>query len=326
MKVKFNRYERIAGLFVLTAVVGSIAALMGMAVKKGWFEPKVKFTTRVKNAEGLREGTIIEMAGLRAGSVSEIVLHSNNEIVVRLEISERFHERIRKGSVVRAIRPFVIGEKILEISVGSDEEPMLLAGGEIRNVPTMDVMDLVSGKALGPYMESLGMMAENLKHVAQALLDPQRSKALIKMFDDLQPLVRNASSLTKEAVIVMRDVNQNKRVARLVANLDTVTTEVAKLMPALAKDSPEMAEDLKKIARNVAVLSDELQKTLPILQEIGPEVPRASRRAMEALDETVVTLKALQKSFLMRGNVRDVREEEAARDQRLPANQKSEQK
>jgi phospholipid/cholesterol/gamma-HCH transport system substrate-binding protein len=319
MKVKFNRYERIAGLFVLTAVIGTCAALMGMAVKKGWFETKVKFVTKMKNAEGLREGTLIEMAGLRAGSVSEIELRSNNEILVRMEISERFHERIRKDSVVRAIRPFVIGEKILEVSVGSDEVPMLVAGNEIRNVPTMDVMDLVSGKALGPYMESLGMMADNLKHVAQALLDPERSKALIRMFDDLQPLVRNASSLTKEAAVVMRDVNKDKRLSRLVANLDTVSTEVAKMMPVLVKESPEMAEDLKRIAHNVAVLSEELQKTLPILQEIGPEVPRASRRAMEALDETVVTLKALQKSFLLRGNVRDVRDEEALR---MPAQEK----
>ena len=277
-------------------------------------------------AEGLREGTLVQMAGLRAGSVTEIELHSNNEIVVRMEIAERFQERLRKDSVVRAIRPFVIGEKILEVTVGSDEEPKLLAGAEIRSEATMDMMDLVSGKSLGPYMESMGMMAENLKHVAQALLDPERSRALIRMFDDLHPLVKNASSLTKEAVGILREANKDKRVSRLVANLDTVTTEIAKMMPALAKDSPEMAEDLKKIAKNVAVLTEELHKTLPVLQEIGPELPRASRRAMEALDETVVTLKALQKSFLLRGNVRDVKEEEFTREQRLPANQKSEQK
>jgi hypothetical protein len=32
---------------------------------------------------------------------------------------------------------------------------------------------------------------------------------------------------------------------------------------------------------------------------------------LEALDETVVTLKALQKSFLLRGSAAEVREEEA---------------
>ncbi len=52
---------------------------------------------------------------------------------------------------------------------------------------------------------------------------------------------------------------------------------------------------------------------------MGPELPRTSKRAIEALDETVVTLKALQKSFLLRGSVQEVRTEEADRE-RKPAN------
>ena len=72
----------------------------------------------------------------------------------------------------------------------------------------------------------------------------------------------------------------------------------------------------------MAILTDEVQKTLPLLKEAAPEIPHASRRALEALDETVVTLKAIQKSFLLRGNVEDVRKEEAVREQkktRVPA-------
>jgi phospholipid/cholesterol/gamma-HCH transport system substrate-binding protein len=48
------------------------------------------------------------------------------------------------------------------------------------------------------------------------------------------------------------------------------------------------------------------------MHDVGPELPGASRRLLEALNETVVLLKAMQKSFLMRGNVREVREEEEA--------------
>jgi hypothetical protein len=48
-------------------------------------------------------------------------------------------------------------------------------------------------------------------------------------------------------------------------------------------------------------------------------------RAVEALNEAVVTLKAIQKSFFLRGNVEEVREEEAKQaetksDGRTPAN------
>ena len=318
MKIKFNQYERVAGLFVLAAVVGAIATLGALAVQKGWFEAKIKYTTSLRNAEGIREGTVVQIAGLRAGSVTHVELRANNEIIVQLEIAKKFDERIREESRVRAVRPFVIGEKVLEISVASDSSRKLVAGESIQSEATTDMMDFVSGKSMGASLESLNKILENVKTIADALLDPQRTKAIVQMVDDLSPLVKNASTLSKEAVIVMHDVNEDKRLSRMIANLDVMTSELAKLTPQLAHDTPELASDMKKIAKNMAVLTDELQKTLPMLQEIGPEVPRASRRAMEALDETVVTLKALQKSFLLRGSVRDVKEEEA-REQRLPA-------
>jgi phospholipid/cholesterol/gamma-HCH transport system substrate-binding protein len=75
----------------------------------------------------------------------------------------------------------------------------------------------------------------------------------------------------------------------------------------------------------MAILSTEMNKALPLLQQVAPEFPRTSRRAMEALDETVVTLKALQKSFILRGGAKEVREEEAARD-RVPASTKDNEK
>ncbi|MNL48442.1 hypothetical protein D3C87_1713010 [compost metagenome] len=55
----------------------------------------------------------------------------------------------------------------------------------------------------------------------------------------------------------------------------------------------------------------------PAMKEIEPELPGASVRLVEALNETVVVLKAMQKSFFMKSNVKEVLEEEA---QRLPAN------
>ena len=50
MKIKFNHFERVAGLFVLTALVGCIGAAMAVAIKKGWFATKVPFETIMPSA------------------------------------------------------------------------------------------------------------------------------------------------------------------------------------------------------------------------------------------------------------------------------------
>ncbi|MEK7357482.1 MAG: MlaD family protein [Bdellovibrionota bacterium] len=318
MKLKFNLYERVAGLFVLVAIVGALAATVAVAIKKGWFEDKVHLVTDLKNADGVREGTVVQMAGLRAGRVNQVALKTNNEIMVKFEVSERFADRVRADSVVRVIRPFIIGEKVLDISVGSETERILAENDSIKSEATMDIMDLVSGKTLGPSLETLGKMMENLKFVAEELFDPERSKAIVEMFDDVRPLLRNANVLTAEAAGMLKKINKKDQVVRMVGNLAVLTDELALALPVIRKESPQLASDLAKIAKNMAVLTDEVSKTLPLMKDVAPEIPRASRRAIEALDETVVTLKALQKSFLLRSNVREVRSEEAERE-RKPA-------
>lgn len=323
MKIKFNMYERVAGLFVLGAIFGGIAVTIGVAVKKGWFERKIHLETSLETADGVRAGTLVQMAGLRAGSVTSVELKSNNQVHVKFEISEKFHDRVRGDSIVQVTRPFIIGEKVLDITVGSDGAPAVAEHAFLRSQKTADIMDLVSGRTLGPYLETMGHMMENLKFVAEAFLDPERSKVIVRIFDELNPLVKNMNGMSREVTGLLKEVNQKKKLVRALDNLVTMTDELNKVLPVLTKDSPELAKDLAKIAKNTAVLTDELQKTLPAIQEIGPELPRASRRAIEALDETVVTLKALQKSFLLRGSVKDVRDEEAHRtDQRIPAAEK----
>jgi phospholipid/cholesterol/gamma-HCH transport system substrate-binding protein len=315
MKVTFNKYERVAGLFVLMAVVGSVVATIGVAVKKGFFESRTGYETVLATADGVREGTQVQMAGLRAGSVKSVELKGNNEVHVKFEVSNQFKMRIREDSVVRVVRPFIIGEKVLEITVGAEEAKVIAENAVLKSEAGADIMDLVSGRTLGPHLETMGKMMENLKAVAEALLDPERSKSIIQIFDDIHPLIKNVSVLTTEVNSMLKSVNGKKQIPHMLDNLVAVTDEVAKMLPQIKKESPQLAADLTKIIRNVAVLTDQVTA-------MGPELPRTSKRAIEALDETVVTLKALQKSFLLRSNVKEVRTEEAERE-RQPANEKA---
>lgn len=311
MKIKFNKYERVAGLFVITAILGGIVSMAGVAIKRGWFETKVVLETTLESADGIRIGTQVQMAGLRAGAVTHVELRSDKKIRVVFAISEKFHNRVREDSVVHAIRPFLIGEKVLDVTVGSESLPVVAQHAVLNSHPSTDLMDLISGRTLAPYLDTMVEMVENLRFIAEAILDPERSKAIVKIFDDLTPLVNNMNNMSSEVTGLIRQVNHKKKLSQVVDNLALLTEEMTKVLPVVSKDAPQLAQDLAKIAKNMAILTDEMQKTLPALQQIGPELPRASRRAIEALDETVVTLKALQRSFILSGKVEDVREEEA---------------
>ncbi len=97
--------------------------------------------------------------------------------------------------------------------------------------------------------------------------------------------------------------------------MNTMSVEVTKL----SKQATE-ADHMRLMMKNVVLLTNELNKTMPAMaeamREMGPEMPQTARRAVEALNEATILIKAMQKSLLLRSNVQEVREEEKSR---LPA-------
>ena len=94
-------------------------------------------------------------------------------------------------------------------------------------------------------------------------------------------------------------------------NVILLTGELNKVLPQMNEDSPQMGKQLSMLVSNLSELTAEFKKLTPAIGVVAPELPRVSKRAIEGLDELVITLKAMQKSFFLRGNVEDVKDEEA---------------
>jgi phospholipid/cholesterol/gamma-HCH transport system substrate-binding protein len=293
--MKFNKYERIAGLFVVIACAGAVAATAVAAIKKGWFATKVPYSLVVGTADGLRIGTPVTISGFRAGEVSDVELMSAEKIVVHLELVEKYAKEIHEDAQAMIIRPFIFGDKTIEITVGSESAAHLPPHSVLKVQATMDIMDLVSGKTLGPVLGTLEGLMANMSRLAQAFADPKRTEAFVKMFDRMDPLIVNMSKMSIEVTKLTGELNQ--------------------FVPQLRQESPQIGTELSQLVGQLHRLTTTIE---PVFKDIGPDLPRVSRRAIEALDEVVVTLKAMEKSFFLRGNVKDVKEEEV--EQRKPAN------
>jgi phospholipid/cholesterol/gamma-HCH transport system substrate-binding protein len=319
MKIKFNHFERVAGVFVLAAIAGSVIATIGVGIKRGWFSRKIPVTTHLKSADGIYVGTQVQVSGLRAGEVDEVELLSNSDIRIRLLVKEEFFRRLKIDSKLQVIRPFVIGEKVIDLSTGSETAGPLAPGAHLEVLPSFDVMELLSGRTLGNQLQVFGKLADNIRVLAEAFADPERTKALIQVIDETQPLVRNMNEMSKQVVVLTKKLNRSDDLEKILAQTRVLTVELNKILPEVNKQSPTLGKDMAAMATNLSVLTNEFAKLVPMMQQMAPHVPKASTRALEALDETVVTLKAIQKSFLLRGAAREVREEEAKKRQQEEA-------
>lgn len=318
MKVKFNHFEKVAGLFVLGACGLFVFSMIGIAMKQGWFDSKVSYTTVFHAADGLHAGAAVQIAGLKAGSVDVVDLAENNDVIVKFSVYEKFSDRIRQDSRAQLIRPFIIGERVLEVTAGTQTLSKFDSKINLPAHESVDLMTLLSGRNLGESLESMSEMMLSLQNLAKAFLDKDRTQSMIQMFDRIEPLIRNLNTMSVEVIKLSRQTTKDDNLGKVVQELAITTKELNAILPMMAAKAPKMGADLEKLVSNMAILTEEFKVVVPALAEIGPDLPHASRRAVQALDEAVVLLKAMQKSFFLKSNAEDVREEERKM-QRLPA-------
>ncbi len=312
MKVKFNKFERVAGLFVLFAIVGCFLIAASVAIKQGWFENKIKFYSVFANADGVHAGTTVLIAGLRAGIVEDVELLGSNKILVNYYVLGKFHERIRVDSKVQLVRPFVIGDRVLEISVGSPEQNIALEATALQAEETMDLMTLLSGKRLGNSLEKMSEMLGNLEFLMQAFLEKNRTKSMISIFDKLDPLMGNMNDMSKEVIRLSSQLTYKQNLKKTLAQTAVLTRELNVILPELNRQNPELAKNLATLTKSLSSMTQDFKSVTTMMKDYGPEIPTVARRALEALDEATVLMKAMQKNFFLRSSVQEVNEEETA--------------
>ncbi|PIT99047.1 MAG: multidrug ABC transporter substrate-binding protein [Bdellovibrionales bacterium CG10_big_fil_rev_8_21_14_0_10_45_34] len=311
MQVKFSKFEKVAGIFTLLAAGAVVMSFITVAVTKGWLESDIPLETILTSGDGVYPGTEVRMSGLKIGSVTDVSFTKSNEILVHFEVAEKFLDRIKKDSRVRAFRPFIIGDKVLELSVGEQEN--VTPNERLLSVKHLDLVDLFSSQQIGPYLETLGGLVDNMKILLEAFSDRRRSHALIGVFDRLEPLVENMYLMSKEVHKLGRSVNRSDNIGHLVENFSIASGSMNEILPGMVqmiKENPQISGQISGLITNMSSLTESMTLLLPALAEVAPELPKASRRAIEAIDEAVVVLKAMQKSFLLRSASEDVRKEE----------------
>ncbi|MES3037923.1 MAG: MlaD family protein [Bdellovibrionota bacterium] len=318
MKVKFNKFERVAGLFVLSAVTGVFITAVSTAIKQGWFEEKLQYQTVFENADGLHAGTVVQMAGLKAGAIDDVELEGDNQIRVKFHILGKFHNRLREDSVALLVRPFIIGDRVLELTVGATGK-VLDEGDVVQSQESTDIMTLMSGKKLGSSLGDMTDTLKNLSSVLQAFLNKDRTDSMLRAFDKLDPLFGNLNEMSLEVTKLSKQANHDENLMKVLANVTVLTRELNKVIPALNKENPDLPKHLAIMTRNIAIMSEDVKVLSATMKELGPEMPQTARRAVEALNEVTILVKALQKNYFIKEKVQEVRGEEK---QRLPAQSK----
>lgn len=129
------------GALVLVAILLFMGFVLSIGQRSALFQERYSLVTTFTSTEGLAVGAPVRLAGLTVGNVTRISFGRDprdRRISMTLSVERRVQERIRQDSVASIGTIGLVGDKVLDITVGSHDKPELPAGGRLASVDPLD--------------------------------------------------------------------------------------------------------------------------------------------------------------------------------------------
>ena len=228
------------GSIVIVGFFGFIFLLFNMGGGKGIFSRSYTLYGKFSHVKGLHMGSEVALAGLRVGVVNHLTITNDGkkELDVELAIEKQYQDKIRQDSIATIRTQGVLGDKYIEISIGSMDFKTLQDGESITTAEDPDIItksgNLVSGISkqfqpggdLETLMKNLNVVAANLAHITTSV---RHDKSILHelIYGNSGVKVNNATSHVEE---IMRKKNRGEGTLGALINDPTVYEDIKALM------------------------------------------------------------------------------------------------
>jgi phospholipid/cholesterol/gamma-HCH transport system substrate-binding protein len=120
--------------------------VLSIGRRSALFEERYSLWTSFSSTEGLTVGAPVRLAGVTVGNVTRVSFGrdpKDRRIILTLSVTQPVRERIREDSVASIGTIGLVGDKVLDITVGSFDRPPLPPGAQLASVDPPDYSRLL---------------------------------------------------------------------------------------------------------------------------------------------------------------------------------------
>jgi phospholipid/cholesterol/gamma-HCH transport system substrate-binding protein len=286
----YSRSEKLAGLFLLLALLGGIVFLLLVGQGKGWLQKTQTFLVRFPQSYNLEPGAAVKMFNTEIGTVSRLRIvrvKDDNQVEVTIRVHNDYVHLIRGNSVAQVESPTILGSEYLSISPGSYAYPP---------IPPFGTIPSRIKKTLADYIEEF-QPEENLRKAQQLLanlveLSEQFKQHEVKVRSILTQLDTALTSVASgQGTIGKLVMNQDlyTRLQRSIDRLDKILKNTEKITADVKTGSgrlPPLLERVNAALDNLQCVIKDVQKAagqLPELVETADDATRTGREVIDAI-------------------------------------------
>lgn len=317
MSLSPQERKAIAGMSLIAIFL--VASFWEIGRRNLWFESKNTYYTTVKDADGLRVGSLVTIAGLRVGEVSSLDVDEENNITVTMKVKKTVASRIREDSVATAFRAFIIGEKRIEIVPGTEHKQQLPDKAFLYGKETSDLMEFVTGKKLAEMMDQVTTLMGGLTTTVKGLEEIfglYKGGKFDKTISLVDPALENFLKLSDDLIVMTKELKtKSKQMPALVENTAGLTGD---MRADLFKNGQTklFLTNFNSVMEPVVARTKLIDSLLANLEDLSHDLkanPQYGKQVLDAVKELTVTLKALQKTWILEDKTEEVKNEEKAK-------------
>src|SRR5436189_98961 len=269
------------GVFVLVALAAFLGMGYALGARARLFEAHYTIHAEFTEVAGLTEGATVRLAGVQIGRVTDVHLpgEPGGKVRVDLTIARRYADRIRRDSIARIETQGLLGDKVVEVTVGTAAAPPLQPGDVLLSPTGTDAARRFVG-ALDRIGRLVDRPGADQGLLPALLFEPKYKETL----EDLRTVTRNLRDVSD------RIAGGRGALGSLIADGD-------------AGGLRQIVQDLRVTVANLKEISEKVKE--------GEGTIGALLADPTIYERLVTILEGAQRSFLLRSLIRGLGEKGA---------------
>jgi phospholipid/cholesterol/gamma-HCH transport system substrate-binding protein len=144
MDTTSQSYKIKLGLFILGGLLLFAVVLFVIGKKNNLFTPVFTLSAAFNNVSGLQVGNNIRFSGITIGTVDDITIVNDSIVKVTMVLKTSVKKFIKADSKAVIASDGIIGDKLVIISQGSGESPIVKEGQLLESEEPIETADIIA--------------------------------------------------------------------------------------------------------------------------------------------------------------------------------------
>lgn len=296
-----NKRKLAVGLFVASGLMLFIVVIFIIGSKENLFTPTFKLKASFEKVNGLKAGATVRFNGINVGTVDYIDLINGKSVMVGMTVERKVREFIKKDSKATVSTEGLVGNKIVEISSGSNDIASVQDDEILQSIPAVETEDIM--RKLKETSENASDMTKDLAVIVQKVNNGEGTIGQLvnnkDLYNSVDSTMRGFAGYSGQVKIVFQKITET---------VDNVSGDISTLSKQVRNVTTDISEITKKLNSSESVIGVLMTDTAYAndLKSLMHNANSTTKNLEDGSFSFSQNMEALKHNFLFKGYFEDI--------------------